>query len=171
MKRISLIGLTMACSFALAHPSFENSVAKAGRTFKADLMVTHGCGDSATIRLIVDVPREILAVTPRVKAGWRIETEESDLGESRVVFGSETDRYTSRIIWSDGRLSSDYFDVFSFIVLPPDEETTLFFPATQVCEEGTDAYIKVPGRDSAEEDVAGMAPSLTVVKVTDSGAH
>jgi len=74
-------------SAAVAHPSFENKTAHAGQAFKADLMVTHGCGDSPTISLIVDIPEEVVNVTPRVKPGWTIRTVESELAEPRTVFG------------------------------------------------------------------------------------
>ena len=167
MKRLPLLGFSLACTCVLAHPNFENKIVRAGTAFKADMMVTHGCGDSPTIRLVVDVPEEVLAITPRIKPGWTIETVESDLAKSRIVFGREVTTYTSQIIWSGGSLSSDYFDVFSFIVIPPSEATTLYFPARQICVERTDSYTAIPDPAKPDQQLSGLAPSLTVVESDD----
>ena len=171
MKKLILTGLCLVCSGAFAHPSFENNIVPAGKVFRANMMVTHGCGDSPTLKLIIDVPEDVLAITPRVKAGWSVELVESELKTPRVVFGMERTKYTSRIIWSGGILDSDYFDIFSFILIPPSEEMTLHFPSTQVCVERTDAYISVPGSDSEGEESAGTAPSLTVINSSDAQEH
>ena len=168
MKSLILTGLCLVCTCAFAHPSFENNIVHAGKVFRANMMVTHGCGDSPTLKLIIDFPEDVLAVTPRVKAGWTVELVESNLKTPRVVFGMERTKYTSRIIWSGGILDGDYFDIFSFIVIPPSEEMTLYFPSTQVCVDRTDAYISVPGSDEEGEESAGTAPSLTVINSTDT---
>ncbi len=79
MKRFLLIGFCLAGTCAFAHPSFESNIVQAGKVFRANMMVTHGCGDSPTLKLIIDVPEDILAITPRVKAGWTVELVESPL--------------------------------------------------------------------------------------------
>ena len=171
MKRFLLIGFCLVGTCAFAHPSFESNIVHAGKVFKANMMVTHGCGDSSTLKLIIDVPEDVLAITPQVKPGWNIETVESTLKEPRVVFGMERTKYTSQIIWSGGFLDGDYFDIFSFILIPPSEEMTLHFPATQVCVDRTDAYITVPDSDEGADDSVGTAPSLIVVKSTEAQEH
>jgi len=158
-------------SVALARPSFENKTAYAGQAFKADLMVTHGCGDSPTISLIVDIPEEVVNVTPRVKPGWTIQTVESELAEPRTVFGMQMTKYVSQIIWSGGGLSSDHFDVFSFLIIPPSGAMTLYFPATQRCVEGVDAYIGIPDPAAPDKHLPDSAPSLTVIKSKDDSGH
>ena len=171
MKRLLSAGLCLLCTYASAHPSFENNIVHAGKVFRANMMVTHGCGDSPTLKLIIDVPEDVLAITPRVKPGWTVELVESPLKTPRVVFGMERTKYTSRIIWSGGILDGDYFDIFSFILIPPSEQMTLHFPSTQVCVDRTDAYISVPGSDAKGEESAGTAPSLTVISSTDAVGH
>ena len=171
MKRICILGLCLASTCAIAHPSFENDIVHAGKTFRANMLVTHGCGDSPTLKLIVDVPEDVLAITPRVKPGWTVELVESELKTPRTVFGMQRTKYTSQIIWSGGILDSDYFDVFSFIVIPPVEEMTLYFPSTQICVADTDAYITIPDSVEEDQDSAGTAPFLTVVKSTEAQGH
>ncbi len=139
VKRLSLLVLCLAFGSVFANPSFDHDNVHAGRLFKADLMVTHGCGNSPTIRVIVDIPEEVMSVTPLVKPGWSIETVESKLSVPRTVFDMQMTKYTSQIIWSVGSPPSDYFDVFSFNIIPPDEATTLYFPTTQICVEGIDS--------------------------------
>ena len=171
MKKLTVFLLCLGFSSVLAHPSFENKIVTAGVTFKADMMVTHGCGSSPTISVIIDVPEEVLAVTPRVKPGWNIETVESKLAAPRVLHGIEITKYTSQIIWSGGNLSSDYFDLFSFIVIPPIKETKLYFPIRQICVEGEDAYTGIPDSSNKNEQLEDAAPLLTVVKREDDGGY
>jgi uncharacterized protein YcnI len=170
MKKLYVAAFCLAPSILLGHPVFEQSKLPAGVAFKAEMMITHGCGDSPTMRLIVQVPPEVLAVTPQVKSGWSIEKVESKLDEPRTVFGMQRTKYTSQLIWSGNSLSSDYFDVFSFIIIPPADATTLYFPTTQVCEVGEDAYTTIPDPQS-DEYVADAAPSLTVVKIEAAAGH
>ena len=171
LKRLSLLVLCLAFGSVFAHPSFDHENVRAGRLFKADLMVTHGCGNSPTIRVIVDIPEEVMSVTPRAKPGWTIETVESKLSASRTVFGMQVTKYTSQVIWSGGSLSSDYFDVFSFIIIPPGEATTLYFPTTQICSEGVDSYTAIPDPNKPDEHLADSAPTLTVIESTQDKGH
>jgi uncharacterized protein YcnI len=83
----------------------------------------------------------------------------------------ERTRYTSKIIWSGGSLSSDNFDVFSFIVSPPNEETTLYFPITQYCVEGLEAYTNIPGPAAKDDHDRHLAPSVKLVKDTVDGGR
>jgi uncharacterized protein YcnI len=171
MKTLLVLVICFGSSVVFAHPSFVDETIPAGKVAKVDMMVTHGCGDSPTIRIVMEVPEEVLAVTPRVKPGWNIELVESKLSENRVVFGMERSKYTSQVIWSGGSLSSDYFDLFSFIVIPPGEEVKLFFPTTQHCEEGVDAYTGVPDPSKPDEQVDNLAPWLNVVRHGTSKGH
>ena len=163
MKNSFLLGLCLVCSSVLAHPYFDGNVIEAGVTSRAILMITHGCGDSHTIRIVVDVPKEVRAITPGVKPGWTIELVESKLSEPRVVFGMETTKYTSQIIWSGGNLSTDYMDVFHFVVIPPGSAQTLYFPTTQICIDGVEAYTEIPDPAKPDEELVNRAPYLKVV--------
>ena len=171
MKTLYAVILIMTSTSTMAHPVFENSTAQAGVVFKAELMITHGCGNSPTVKVIVDVPEDVLKITPQIKDGWSIETKESKLDTPREVFGMTRTKYTSQIIWSGGSVPIDYFDVFSFIVIPPANAATLYFPTTQVCEEGKDRYTTIPDAESAGEHIPGGAPSVLVVEAADVSGH
>ena len=112
-----------------------------------------------------------MAITPGVKPGWNVELVESPLTTARTVFGKEVSQYTSKIIWSGGVLSSDYFDVFPFIVLAPQKTATLYFPTTQHCVEGMEEYTVIPDASNKDEHLPYGAPSLTVVPRGDGFAH
>ena len=84
MKTLVVIISCLASASLFAHPLFENTEVPAGVAFKAEMMITHGCGDSPTVRLIVEVPPEVLAVTPQLKSGWTIEKSESSLEIGRA---------------------------------------------------------------------------------------
>ncbi len=170
-ERLCVLTLMLGSAQLNAHPFFEQQELVAGKAFKADLLVTHGCGDSPTIRLVVEVPEEVLSVTPGLKPGWTVETIESDLSENRTVFGMVRTRYTSRLVWSGSRLPSDYYDVFSFIIIPPVGADTLYFPTTQICEEGTDAYTDIPDDSKPGPSHENLAPFLQVIESKSSGVH
>lgn len=171
MKKLLIVALCLASPALIAHPLFEHTKVPVGTAFKSTLMITHGCGDSPTVKLIVDIPEDVLAITPQIKPGWTVETIESTLDVPREVFGMQRTKYTSQIIWSGNSLSSDYFDVFSFIIIPPHDATTLYFPTTQVCEEGSEAYTTIPDPKNPIEYVPAAAPSLIVVKVDAASGH
>ncbi len=171
MKQVITYCFVFVCSTAFGHPSFEKDIVIAGSVFKANMMVTHGCGDSPTIKLEMDVPEDVLAITPRVMSGWKIERVESKLSEPRTVFGMERTKYISRLIWSGGSLSSDYFDVFSFVVVLPHDAMTLYFPTTQYCVTGVDAYTGVPDSAKPDKQPQNMAPSLKVIESESGGGH
>jgi uncharacterized protein YcnI len=171
MKKFLMVALCLASPALIAHPLFEHTKVTASSTFKSALMITHGCGDSPTVKLIVDIPEDVLAVTPQIKPGWTVEKIESTLDVPREVFGIQTTKYTSQIIWSGNSLSSNYFDVFSFIIIPPGDATTLYFPTTQICEEGIEAYTSIPDPENPHEYVPSAAPSLTVVKMDAASGH
>jgi len=171
MKTLYAVILIMTSTSTMAHPVFENSTAQAGVVFKAELMITHGCGNSPTVKVIVDVPEDVLKITPQIKDGWSIETKESHLETPREVFGMTRTKYTSQIIWSGGSVPVDYFDVFSFIVIPPANAATLYFPTIQVCEEGEDRYTTIPDAENVGEHIPGGAPSVLVVEAADGGGH
>lgn len=171
MKFPATLLFSIACSTAMAHPSLDETIEVAGKNFKADMLVTHGCGSSPMIKLVIEIPEDVLAVTPRIKPGWKIETVESELEEHRMVFGMETTKYTSQIIWTGGSLPSDNFDEFSFIVIPPNEETTLYFPTTQYCIEGVAAYTDIPEPAAKDDHDQSSAPSVKLVKAADGGGY
>lgn len=166
MKFLALL-FSFACSTVMAHPSLDQNIEVAGKMFKADMLVTHGCGSSPMIKLVIEIPEDVLNVTPRIKPDWNIETVESELKEHRTVFGMETTKYTSQIIWSGGSLPSENFDEFSFIVIPPNEETTLYFPTTQYCVEGVEAYTDIPDPAAKVDHDQHAAPSVKLVNAAD----
>jgi uncharacterized protein YcnI len=170
MKYGLAFALCLTSSSLFAHPVFEKTIVHASTVFKAEMMITHGCGDSGTVKLIVEIPEEVIAVTPQAMTGWNIETVESTLSAPREVFGMTRTKYTSKVIWSGNRLSNDFFDVFSFIIIPPADVGTLYFPTTQICEVGEDAYTTIPDPHS-DEYVADAAPALTVVMTEAAVGH
>ena len=171
MNKLLVLCLLFVSSASLAHPSFDKTTATAGSIFKADMLVTHGCGDSPTIRIVMEVQEDVLGITPRVKPGWEISVVESELSEPRTMWGVERTKYTSQLIWSGGSLSSDYFDVFSFVLALPHEPQTLYFPTTQYCVEGVDAYTTVPDAANPGEQHENLAPSIHLEKAGTGSSH
>ncbi|MCR6645886.1 MAG: YcnI family protein [Terricaulis sp.] len=82
MFRIFLAGgaLTlMLASAASAHIVFAEPEAKPGAYYAGFLRVSHGCGDSPTRAIRVEIPEGVNIARPQPKPGWSIEIERSPL--------------------------------------------------------------------------------------------
>jgi uncharacterized protein YcnI len=150
------IALTAVAALALpaaagAHITAFPQEAPADGYAKLDFRVPHGCDDSPTQRLIVQLPEQVSSVTPQVVPGWEIEDAEEGARE---------------IAWSGGSLPSDNLQEFGMSVKmegAPGE--TAWFKAIQECAEGEEAWVEVPVEGQPEPE----GPAVGVELVADEG--
>lgn len=117
-----LAALTLS---AHAHVVLDQTQAEAGTPYRAVLRVGHGCGDSAVIELIAQIPPGVRGARPMAKPGWTIE-QTRDAATKAVT----------QIRWTGGRLDAAQFDDFVLIANLPDQPGPLTWKVTQVCESG-----------------------------------
>jgi uncharacterized protein YcnI len=145
--------IALASCAASAHVSLEYDVAMAGTSYKAAFRVGHGCGESATRQLSVDVPAGVRGAHPMPKPGWRLDIERA----TDVV----------RVTWTarsrEDALPSAHYDEFVLVAQVPAQPGTLYWPVRQVCEEGRADWTEVPRAGQKYSDLKSPAPLLEVL--------
>lgn len=155
---------TMAVfSAAPAHVVLEKREAAVGTYYKAVFQVSHGCEGSPTVKLRIRIPDGVIAVKPMPKPGWTIETVKDAYAATAAHHGHEVSEGVREVIWG-GKLADDYYDEFvltGFLADVLKSGTTLYFPATQECEQGINRWVEIaqPGRPAPK----APAPALKLI--------
>lgn len=149
---------------AAAHVSVVDPEAPAEGYAFLDFAVPHGCDDSGTTEVRVQVPEEVPIALPEPEAGWNLETK-SGPKEETEVFGETITEGVSEVIWStDTPLPSDYVQRFTIEARMPagEEGDVLYFPTVQTCEEGKTAWVQTPAEGETSEDLDEPAPEVVL---------
>ena len=98
--RIMLLAATLGAAAlsatpARAHVELETDQAPAGSSYKAVLMVPHGCAGSPTVALRVQIPDGVVGAKPMPKPGWTVTTV---VGKLANPVGTPVDPSHVRII-------------------------------------------------------------------------
>jgi len=146
---------------ASAHVHVDPEAAAAGGTETLTFSFSHGCDDSPTTALAIDIPEGVANATPIVQGGWTITRELGANGvPTRVV-------YTPDTAVESGLKASVAMDVL-FAESAADSE--LAFPVTQTCAVGETAWTQVADDDQDPEELDSPAPVVTVGAVADADA-
>ena len=145
-----------ACSAALlavagpvsAHIDPDPAEAQAGSRLTVGFTVEHGCDGSPTMRLDMRLPEGVIDPVPEPVQDWDESIETID-GDTIVTFAG-------------GPLADDAEGTFGVtITLPPEPDTTIFFPFVQRCEVGEIRWIGLPVEPGDELDEPAPAMALT----------
>lgn len=119
---------------ASAHVSADASSTAAGSYTVVTFSVPHGCEESPTQVVTIDIPESVPSVTPTVNPSWTVEKVFDEASEqvTQVVYTSTT-----------GGLPSDLRDTFALSLKLPEGEAgdTVEFPVTQTCTEGSVEWV------------------------------
>ncbi len=155
---------------AHAHIVLQTQEAEIGKTFRAVLVVGHGCGDAATTAVRVQIPEGFYNVKPMLKAGWTVETVTGPYETPFENHGSTLEEGVKEISWSGGELPNDFFDEFVFrgtFGADVSTDQPFYFPVIQSCGDAEDAWIDTSGDHHAEFP----APSVTLSPAEPSDGH
>ena len=150
------LGTFLAPSAALAHVTLEQQQGPVATSYKAVLRVSHGCGDSPTVRLTVEIPEGIIAVKPMVKPGWQIATSRGPYAKPySYLHGAKLTQGVREVTWNGGKLPDALYDEFVLSVFIAGELAPgrmLYFPVVQQCEQGEHRWVEIPaaGKHSNE---------------------
>lgn len=140
--------MVLAPSAVHAHVTLEQQQAPVGTPYKIVLRVPHGCGDSATIRLSVQIPEGIIAIKPMIKPGWQIATTRGPYSKTYSYFhGAKFTEGVKEVTWSGGKLPDAFYDEFvmsAFIAGELSPGQILYFPLVQQCEQGEHRWVEIP---------------------------
>jgi periplasmic copper chaperone A len=161
-KIIALAPLCWAFASAHAHVTLENQSAPAASSYKAVFKVGHGCGTSPTRQLIVDIPAAMQSARPMLKPGWRIEVEKAGEKAIRVTWTART---------TDDKLPDGFYDEFVLVTRTPSAAGPVYWPVVQVCDEGRNNWVEVPGPDQKLSDLKSPAALLEITPAASAAAH
>ena len=161
-RSIVVATLTVATGAASAHVTFAEPAAKAGSYYAGFLRVTHGCGSSPTVSVHVAIPQGIEIARPQPKAGWTLTMDRAPL--TKPIPSESGGLIKDRVIgvtWT-GNLPADEFDQFGIMLKLPSDAGPLYFPTTQTCASGANAWTNLPATLDAWHSIKMPAPMLIV---------
>jgi uncharacterized protein YcnI len=173
---VGALGLSAVTFFgvgsAAAHVTVTPSTTVAGAYTVLTVSVPHGCEESPTTKVAVQIPESILAVTPTVHPTWDVEKVMVTLDEPVTdAHGNElTERVGEIVYTAKTPLPNGYRDAFELsLKLPDTVGETLVFPAIQTCEEGETAWIEVPEEGAEEPAYPASVFQLTAAESPAAG--
>ena len=168
------VALALSAAPASAHIGTSEDEVAAGSSMALGLTVGHGCEDSPTTEVAVQVPEGVnnaAAVRPSGVDGGDRGGDAVTAGE--IGHGEETTERVSVITFTaaaGNALRHDVRDTSpSTSPLPRRPGETLWFKTIQSCEEGENAWIEE--WDGEGEEPERLAPSVVVREADEEGGH
>lgn len=133
--------------------------------------VGHGCEESPTTQLRIQVPPSVPSATPAVHPLWDVATKEGkkdkvELHGETITRGVSEVTYTAKQPLPPDRLDS----VTLSVKLPAGEEgESVHFPTVQSCEKGQTRWIQIPAEGENSDELESPAPA--VVLTAAEGGH
>lgn len=169
------IALLALADPAGAHVSVTPTETAAGAYTLLTVSVPHGCDGSPTTKVEIQVPEEILSVTPTRNPLWTVTKTKAKLDEPLTdAHGNKvTERDGTVVYQARSPLPEGYRDAFELsLKLPEEEGATLVFPTIQTCEKGETGWVEVPTESQDPEELEHPAPAVTITAAEDaSNAH
>ncbi len=168
-----VIALSVALP-ASAHVTGTTSDASAGAYSILTLSVPHGCEESPTTRIEIQIPESVLSVTPTRNPLWNVKSTITELDEPLSdAHGNEvTERTTSVVYTADTPLPDGQRDAFELSFQVPDAVgETLAFPVIQTCEKGETGWIEVPADGQDAHELEHPAPAFEILPASDEESH
>jgi uncharacterized protein YcnI len=157
---------------AAAHVTVIPDTTDAGAYALLTFGVPHGCGDSPTTKVSIQVPEQIVTVTPTVNPGWDVEKVMEDLAEpvDDGHGGQYTERVAEVVYTARTPLPDGYRDALVLSLKLPDAAgDTLVFPTVQECAEGESAWVQVPAEGEDGHDLELPAPLFELTSAEGDG--
>lgn len=162
-----------AISPASAHVTASTNNSAAGSYTLIGFGFGHGCGDSATTQVTIQIPEVFATVTPGINYGWDVEKVVENLATPVPDGhgGEYTERVAEVVYTAKEPVANGFYDSFQLQVRLPDDAAgqTLYFPVVQTCEEGENAWIQIPAEGESGDDLEMPAPSITVTEAQEGG--
>lgn len=155
---------------ALAHVTVSPESAPTDSYARLEFSVPHACDGSPTTQIIVQVPENVVSVTPQRNPFWKLSTKEGPK-EPTELHGETVTEGVSEVTWTAREPLPDHeLDVLSMQVkLPEAEGETIWFPVIQKCEKGRTDWIQVPAEGEDAHDLDEPAPGVTLTAAEGDG--
>jgi len=172
----SVVGvLALTAGIAGAHVTIGDEDQVAGAYTVLTVSVPHGCEESPTTRIRIQMPEEIPAVTPTVNPNWDVEVTTTALAEPiDIGHGTMVSERESEVVYTAKTpLDAGLRDSMELSLQVPEAAAgkTLYFPIIQECTEGESAWIEIPNDGEDGEELAKPAPAIVVSAAAEGGGH
>jgi len=169
---LAAIGLLVTAAPASAHVTISPAETTAGEYAVLTVSLPHGCDGSPTTAVAIQVPDEVLSVTPTRNPFWTVKKVMVRLAEPVTdAYGNQVTERVGQVLYrAKTPLPDGYRDAFELSVPIPDVAgETLTFPVIQKCETGETAWIETTTEGAEEPE--HPAPAVAVVAGDGSGHH
>jgi uncharacterized protein YcnI len=170
-RRLAVVPVAGALALAVvgpasAHVTVSPSTTEAGAYSILTFSVPHGCDGSATTKLTIKLPEDVVEATPTrnpfydvAKVTKKLDTPITAEDGDQITEKVDQIVYTAKTPLPDGQ--RDAFEV-SMQIPEGDAGKTLTFPAIQTCEQGETAWTEVPAAGAPTDSVEHPAPAFQV---------
>lgn len=146
---------------AAAHVGLAQREATIGSTYRATLVVGHGCEGATTTEIRVEIPEGFYNVRAMPKPGWKLEMTTGAYDKPFDNHGTRMTEGVRQITWSGGEVPDSQFDEFVFRGTfggDLEADSNFYFPVIQTCGDTEAAWTDISGDKGAENP----APSVTI---------
>lgn len=151
---------------ASAHIGVKADTTSAGETAIVTFGFGHGCGDSPTTALVIQIPEQFTSATPVFTPGWSIEVEMEELDEPvSGGHGEEITERTSTVTFTaDDPIENNIYAMVSLRLSLPEDAAgeTIYFPIIQECEDAEHGWIEIPQEGEDADSLESPAPSIDI---------
>jgi uncharacterized protein YcnI len=167
--------LALTAGVAGAHVTIGDEDQVAGAYTVLTVSVPHGCEESPTTRIRIQMPEQIPTVTPTVNPNWDVEVKSEALAEPvDIGHGQTVSERDSEVVYTARTpLPHDLRDTMELSLKIPEGAAgeTLFFPIIQECTDGESAWIERPAAGQEGEELAKPAPFIVVSEPSSGPGH
>jgi periplasmic copper chaperone A len=160
---VGALTLALATS-ASAHITTDPAVGPADGYATIAFQVPHGCEESPTTQLRIQIPPSVASATPAVHPLWNVETKEGKK-DPVELHGEKITRGVSEVIYTAKQpLPPDRLDLLPISVKLPAGKAgdPVYFPTIQKCAKGETRWIQIPAEGESEDDLESPAPAVTL---------
>jgi uncharacterized protein YcnI len=157
-----------------AHVTVTPEETAAGSFTVVTVSVPHGCEGSPTTKVAIQIPEDILAVTPTRNTYYDVAKKMQRLPEPvKDAHGNEvTERVGSVVYTAKAPLPEGQRDAFELSLQLPDEAgKTIAFPSIQTCAKGETAWTEIPTGDQDAEELEHPAPAFEITAAAEDEAE
>jgi periplasmic copper chaperone A len=165
--------LTLALAgTAAAHVTVNPAEGPSDGYATIDFQVPHGCEESPTTQVRIQIPPSVPSVTPGVDALWDVETKEGKKDKVELHGETVTSGVSEVIYTAKEPLPADRLATLPIsLKLPAGEEgESVYFPTIQTCEKGQTRWIQIPAEGESGDELESPAPAVVLTAAEGHGA-
>lgn len=147
-------GLVLAAPLAAsAHVTVSPDAATAGDYSVLTFAFSHGCEQSPTTSLTIDVPEGVASIAPQIEPGWTIDRVGGNEGiPAQIVYTADTPIESG--LRATVTLQVNFADEVA--------GTTVAFPVLQSCADGATDWSEIADAGQDPHDLDAPAPTVVV---------